>query len=470
MKDSGKPSSNVKEPAFAGMFYPSSGDLLSKQLRDLFAHAKKPVCQNPPQALLAPHAGYVFSGPVAASAYNQLPVTKTYDRVFLLASSHQYHFAGVSVGNVDRYKTPLGEIEVDAQVVKYLTDSGRLFRVYPEVHLYEHSLEVQLPFLQHKLGTDFRLVPLILGNNDAGECEKIAHILEPWFKPNNLFLVSTDFSHYPAYNDAVELDFNTAQIICSNNPHALIQSFTANRNIENLITPLCGWTSVVTLMYLTQQKNLEYRLVHYQNSGDSKKHGDRSKVVGYWAIAVFEKEVNPIISRKQQIELLAIARQAIVKYFESKEPVYPVLPVHHVAETAGMFVSIYIDGKLRGCIGNMTKNSTLNDTVRQLAVSACCDQRFDNLQKDELDKMELEISLLSMLRKIESIDEIELGKHGIYIVKGENSGTFLPKVAVKAGWTVEQLLGHCARDKAGLRWNDWKDADIYIYEAFVFRG
>jgi hypothetical protein len=135
-----------------------------------------------------------------------------------------------------------------------------------------------------------------------------------------------------------------------------------------------------------------------------------------------------------------------------------------------VFVSIYVKGELRGCIGNFAQEETLNDLIQRMAVSAACDHRFKNLQPDEADDMELEISVLSPLQKIESVAEIEPGKHGIYIKKGLNSGTFLPQVAKKTGWNLEEFLGHCARDKAGFSWDGWKDAEIYTYEAFVFRG
>jgi AmmeMemoRadiSam system protein A len=139
-------------------------------------------------------------------------------------------------------------------------------------------------------------------------------------------------------------------------------------------------------------------------------------------------------------------------------------------EKAGVFVSIYVGKKLRGCIGSFAKERTLNELVQKNAASASCDARFKAIKEDELDKMELEISVLSPMTEIKKTDEIELGKHGIFIRRGSDSGTLLPQVAVKTGWDVEQFLGHCARDKAGIGWEGWKTAEIFTYEAVVFRG
>lgn len=133
-------------------------------------------------------------------------------------------------------------------------------------------------------------------------------------------------------------------------------------------------------------------------------------------------------------------------------------------------MSIYIENELRGCIGSFAQKKPLNELVQKMAVSASCDGRFDTVKPEELDKMELEISVLSPLKKIKSKDEIELGKHGIYIINGSFKGTFLPQVATKTGWNVEEFLGHCSRDKAGIGWDGWKKADLFTYEAVIFKG
>jgi MEMO1 family protein len=470
--ESGYQNSKVRKPVFAGQFYPASSEVLTSQLKELFAHAKVAAENYNPRAIIAPHAGYIFSGSVAASAYNQVSYASAYRRVFVLASSHQYFFKGAAVCISGSFSTPLGKVNVDTELSKKLTESNKLFRYHKEAHLYEHSLEVQLPFLQHKLGVNFLLVPIILGTNDPSDCKTIATILEPWFTSDNLFVISTDFSHYPAYDDAVENDFLTAEAICMNDPEVLISQIHKQKHIDNLSTSLCGWTSVLTLLFLTQNKKLEYRKIHYLNSGDSEVYGDKDRVVGYWAISVCRKEEPEIISKETQQELLKKARNAIVQFLESGQDDVPrALEMSGIlSKSAGMFVTIYVKGELRGCIGNLNTEDAPDTLVQNLAVSAACDSRFDSLKIEELDKMELEISVLSPLKKIESIDEIELGKHGIFMKTDSCSGTFLPHVVKKTGWTLDEFLGYCARDKAGIGWNGWKNSELFTFEAFVFRG
>jgi MEMO1 family protein len=463
-----------REPFVAGKFYPGNKIALEKQLRDLFAQAGTKPGSQTPRAIISPHAGYVFSGRVAASAFNQVPENMAFERVFVLASSHQYSFYGAAVFISGNYKTPLGEIKVDTELARELIESNEIFRDYDEAHENEHSLEVQLPFLQYKLKYDFLLVPIILGTNNPADAEKIAQALAPYFTTKNLFVISTDFSHYPEYDDAIENDLSTALAICSNSPKNLLNVLEENKKkkISHLATSLCGWTSVLTLIYLTQNKNLEYRKLEYQNSGDAEFYGDKDQVVGYWAIAVYEKEIPFVVSEMEQKELLQKARKAIICFLETgkREKPEPSFSGLILKQQAGIFVSVYVKGELRGCIGNFGEIEPLFDLVQNIAVSAACDCRFEHLKVEDLTELELEISVLSPLKRITSPDEIELGKHGIYIKKGLNSGTFLPQVALKTGWTLEEFLGRCSRDKAGLDWDDWKTAELFTYEAMVFRG
>jgi len=464
-----------RKAAFAGQFYPGNQIELEKQLTQLFTKSQ-PIFSNNNnlQAIISPHAGYVFSGEVAASAFNQIPENKTFKRIFVLASSHQFSFNGAAVYCNGNYKTPLGEIKVDTKLSKKLVDTSAVFYDKPEVHENEHSLEVQLPFLQQKLGSDFLLIPIILGTNSAESCKKIAAILKPWFTPENLFVISTDFSHYPDYNSAIEVDKKTADAICSNLPDKLQTVLNENKSgeIENLATSLCGWTSVLTLLYLTENQDYQFKKINYQNSGDSKIYGNKNRVVGYWAFAIYNNENRFRISKIEKNEILEKARQSIKTFLETGEKGKLIKPVSTgiLDEITGAFVSIYIDGELRGCIGGFAQEKTLNEMVQNMAVSAARDMRFKNVKLNELDKMELEISVLSPLKKIESVDEIKLGKHGIFIQQEFNSGTFLPQVIEKTNWNVEQFLGHCARDKAGIGWDGWKTADLFTYEAVVFKG
>lgn len=470
--------SNIREPVFAGRFYEGNSARLKNQLNHLFDDAGKidflgNVSGNSLQALIVPHAGYVFSGKIAAAAYQLLNRDKQYKRIFILASSHRYSFDGVAVYNTGNYSSPLGEIKTDIQLATELAEKSPLFIKHTDAHEAEHSVEVQLPFLQHIFGNEFLLVPIVLGTHNAETCHKIADILQSWFTPENLFVISTDFSHYPKYSDACETDKKTADAICSNLPEKLISTINSKeiKHIQGLATSLCGWTSVLTLLYLTQAKSYSYHKIAYQNSGDAPYYGEKNRVVGYWAIAVTANKNEFAIDKPEKEELLKKARNAISFFVKTGErgKIQPPENNGILNEKAGVFVSIYINGKLRGCIGGFGGEQTLNEMVQRLAPSSACDSRFDPVQEDELAEMQLEISVLSPLKKIDSVDEIVLGKHGIYIKQGYNSGTFLPQVATKTGWSLEEFLGHCARDKAGIGWNGWKTAEIFTYEAVIIK-
>lgn len=466
-----------REPAYAGSFYPETKSKLNRELKRLFSDAMQ--IQNPkkrPIALISPHAGYVFSGRVAASAFNQIPEKAVYKRVFVLASSHRFSFDGAAIYESGNYITPLGEINVDRELAAELIKSNEIFTTFPEAHQHEHSLEVQLPFLQYKLQNNFLLVPVILGTDNPADCKKIAKALEPYFSDENLFVISTDFSHYPKYDDAVSNDFETADAVCSNNPETLLKTIKANKRkrMKGLSTSLCGWTSVLTLLYMTSGKNLKFEKTYYQNSGDNEFYGDRERVVGYWAITVSEEEKESFItiSAEEQTELLEKARSAVKKFIETGKRSKPIPPKKEgiLNEKTGVFISIYINGKLRGCTGSFKNDKTLNDLVQYTSESSLDDSRFDKIKSHELSSLEIEISILSPLKKINSASEIIPGKHGIFIEKGLNSGTFLPKVAQRSGWSAEEFLGYCSRDKAGLGWDGWKKANLYTYEVFAFRG
>lgn len=467
-----------REPAVAGMFYDKDSDILKKHLDELFRQAKPRVTNDEVAALIVPHAGYVFSGGVAASGFNQIPENASFERVFLIGSSHRAGFEGASVYKQGDYLTPLGRVEIDREVVNKMIDSSPAISSDASVHRDEHSLEVELPFLQYRLKQPFKLVPVIMGPHDARGASEVAKILAEWFKPGNLFVISTDFSHYPPYGAAKEVDGRTADAILKNDPEELLKVLEKNKNqnIEGLATSLCGWSSVLALQYITHnQDNLKYEKIEYKNSGDSPV-GEKDRVVGYHAITVLRK--NKTIEKENGFSLNAEEKQwlldrshkaleAIVKGDVPEDPAD--LFSANLNAHVGAFVSLYKDGNLRGCIGNFEGDDPLWKVVDKMTESAAMDDpRFSPVTGEELKSLSVEISVLTPKRKIDDVSEIVPGKHGIYIRKDGRSGTFLPQVATKTGWSREELLGHCARDKAGLGWDGWKDADIFVYEALVF--
>ncbi len=469
-----------RKPVVAGRFYPDSTNELHKEIDDLYNSAlklttEKAEAEGEILAIISPHAGYVFSGTVAASAYTVLKNRKKIKRVFLIGSSHYAWYEGVSIYFKGFYSTPLGNVEVDTELATKLLDDNAIFNFRLEAHAHEHSLEVQLPFLQYFLD-DFKIVPILIGGQSAEMPKKIAKILTPYLGGENLFVISSDLSHYPEYNDALKVDKNTIEALCSNNPEIFLDQLKENehKKYNNLATSMCGWTSALTLLYMTASLDgVSFIPILYQNSGEIPIYGDKSRVVGYQSVAIYQKvnvkDDSKSISKEDENFLLSVARNSIINIIRGSgaEKYIANIPEKY-KKPQGAFVSIYVDNELRGCIGRIESDNPLYETIEQTAVSAAThDSRFVSLKPDELDKMKIEISILSPLKKIASIDEIIPGKHGILIRKDYRSGTFLPQVAARTGWSSKEMLEECSKRKAGLGSDGWKDADIYIYEAII---
>lgn len=285
-------SSNVtlmtREPAVAGKFYPGSATVLRNELQRLFKGLSPPPDVDKTLAIISPHAGYVFSGNVAASGFMHIDPDKDYNNVFVIGSSHHVVFEGASVYTRGNFRTPLGVVPVNTKLSRELIAASNCFTDRSEVHHDEHSLEVQLPFLQFRLKKPFQIVPLIIGTREPSTCKKMADILLPYFNHQNLFIISTDFSHYPDYEDACRIDKETIDAIISNEPEVLFKTIMDSEKAEipGLSTCLCGWTSVLTLMYITRRiPGINYNLINYQNSGDSP-FIRKSGVVGYCSVTI----------------------------------------------------------------------------------------------------------------------------------------------------------------------------------------
>lgn len=468
----------VREPAVAGSFYPADAQSLNTQLGQFFADVDDKIVDEQIAAIIVPHAGYIFSGPVAASAYAKINPDKDFSRVFVIGTSHHALLNGASIYNKGDYKTPLGTVPVDTELANKLIKENRLIKYVQNAHSKEHSIEVQLPFLQYRLKKPFKIVPVVMGTQSTGTCEKLAEILSPYFTPENLFVISSDFSHYPAYKDAVKYDEATGEAVSSNSPAVFIKTIISNeqKNVPGLSTSCCGWSSVLTLLDITSaQPDMQVQHIKYMNSGDSP-YGDKVNVVGYHAF-IFRRSVDSSSSEDFNLNpgdkkmLLKIAREAIeAKLRNNTEPKISENELSdNLTSNCGAFVTINKKGQLRGCIGRFMPNQPLYQVVQEMAVAAAFnDTRFTPVDKEEIKNIDIEISVLTPLKLINSIDEFQLGKHGIYIIKGNRSGTYLPQVAETTGWNKEDFLGHCSREKAGIGWEGWKDANLYTYEALVF--
>ncbi len=466
----------VRPATQANRFYTGDSLELSEEVDSfLTLHSRNRAYQNV-AALIVPHAGYYFSGNVAASAYMTLDTQKKYKRIFLLGPSHHEWLDGASVNSeADYYATPLGQVKVDREMVQQLLDADSVFTYKRAAHDREHCLEVQLPFLQRRYEEVPSIVPIIISTNDYHKLKRIAEVLKPYFTDDNLFVISSDFSHYPTYDAACEVDARTGKAIETGNVEEFIKTIESNaqRDIPNLATSACGAFAIITLMMMLDD-NYSVKHIMYQNSGDIDNH-DHSRVVGYHSFAILrngQQQTNTDfrLSDEDKRMLKDIALQSITDSLDGKR-INSSLYTQNATlkQQCGAFVSLHKHGRLRGCIGHFGEDYPLHEIVAEMARAAAFeDPRFMPVTKDELDDIDIEISVLTPMRRIKSLDEFELRRHGIYIKKGHRSGTFLPQVADEVNWTKEEFVGHCSQDKAGLGWDGWRDAELYVYEAIVF--
>ena len=482
----------VRPATQAGRFYEGNARQLGHEVDSLLArhtkdamHGNSDVHYDNVAALIVPHAGYYFSGNVAASAYARLDPERKYKRIFLLGPSHHEWLDGASVNTeADYYATPLGKVKVDHETAVALTNTERTDSVFcyrPKAHDREHCLEVQLPFLQRQFKEAPPIVPIIISTNDFAKLQQMAEALKPYFTDDNLFVISSDFSHYPSYSDANEVDSKTGKAVESGDVRQFIATIEKNAKsgIRNLATSACGEFPIITLM-LMLDKHCQVKHIMYQNSGDIDNY-DPTRVVGYHSFAILRNGNNSSgqtrtntdfsLSAEDKKILKEIALQSIVDSLNGKPIAQPIVNSQFsiINSKCGAFVSLHKQGRLRGCIGHFGEDVPLHEIVAEMARAAAFeDPRFMPVTRDELDDIDIEISVLTPMRRIQSLDEFQLHKHGIYIRKGYRSGTFLPQVADEVNWTKEEFVGHCSQDKAGLGWDGWRDAELYVYEAIVF--
>lgn len=468
---------SVRPMAVGGTFYPDSTESIKKIMTSYYKPYKAISIYKEVAAVIVPHAGYAFSGAIAASAFAQINPSAKYDRIFLIGASHHVYINGAAIDTAfDYYDTPLGEVKVDTTLCSKLIAENNCFSSRTDAHIKEHSLEVQLPLLKFHLKEMPPIVPIIIGTDSLPTLKEIAHALSPYFDGRNLFVISSDFSHYPTYEEANDIDKRTENAIMKGNLNDFIQVLDKNNKLyPGLATSACGHSAIeVLLLILAQESGYRINHVMYQNSGNSA-YGSRDRVVGYHSFIITKGSDNDglkyTLTDEEKSTLLKIARTAITnKINHKKEVLYqPDELTDNLKVGCGAFVTLYERSKLRGCIGRFGDRTPLYKLIEEMAISAAFkDPRFFPLEHEELNEINIEISVLTPLKRIHNIKDFVLGKEGIYMEKNGRSGTFLPQVAQETGWTKEEFLGHCAQDKAGLGWDGWKDAHLYTYEAILF--
>lgn len=481
------PEKPVRKAAVAGSFYPGDKAKLEQYVDALLRQADPQEIKGTIRAIVVPHAGYVYSGPVAAYAY-KAAAKQDIKTVILMCNSHRQWLDGIAVYTKGEFETPLGTVPVNSEKIAKLLETDSKIIEMPEAHEGDHVLEVQLPFLQRTF-KNFTIVPLLFGNDSPELPRNLANALEKIMDEKTLLVASSDMSHYPSYEDANMADHETIDAILTGNPSKLTDTMTdlETKHIPQAETFLCGISGVMTAMLVSKAEGAtDIQLLKYANSGDTA--GDKRRVVGYSAIvfAIPASDPSPVatandikeaaaeegeLNAPEQNELLNLARATVESFIRTRK-IPPYMPTSKKLERpAGAFVTLKEHGNLRGCIGRFEPNIPLYLVIQQMAVAAATqDPRFNPVKEGELDKLEYEISVLSPLKKVSSAEEIELGKHGVEVQKGFRSGVFLPQVATETGWSKEEFLSELCSQKAGLPRNCWQNGstDLYVFTAQVF--
>jgi AmmeMemoRadiSam system protein B/AmmeMemoRadiSam system protein A len=469
-------SEQIRESIIAGTWYSGNPARLQREVSEFMERASVPAVRGKLIALICPHAGYRYSGQVAAYGYKLLE-TQKFSTVVIIAPSHRAYFKGVSVYDRGGYSTPLGVVPLDLELVAELTQREARIRYVPEAHSQEHSLEIQLPFLQ-VLMPNSKLVPLVMGDQSFSTCQWLAEAVAESIKDKSVLVVaSSDLSHFHPYKEAKQLDQVVLDKVNGFDPRGLSDSLASGTS------EACGGGPMVTAMLVARQFGAnKSRVLHYANSGDVT--GDHSGVVGYMAAALWAnpEKAGGENQRRQQVGvdlglahgekvlLLEFARGVISAHCRGEELPEPEVSSEVLNEPRGAFVTLRKQGKLRGCIGHIRAREPLVKAVAEMAKAAAFqDPRFPPVSAEELDSLALEISVLTPLRQISDVEEIQVGVHGIYLKRGGNSGLLLPQVATESGWDRSTFLRHTCK-KAGLKENAWKDkkTEIYIFSADIF--
>jgi len=495
----------VWEPQVAGRFYPGSEVALKDQINTFFKNIPKQTLKGKPFAIISPHAGYQYSGQVAAYGYNAIK-DYGFTRVIILSPSHfrsSKRFRGASILNVKNLKTPLGLIPVDQDACNQLLDTSKdlspnashrtpvLFGSYEGAYQGEHSLETQLPFLQMSLKT-FKLVPIMVGILIDDDFDRVANAIRPLMDDKTLVVVSSDFTHYGEGYGYVPFKKDIEKNINALDYGAFEK--IRNKDFEGLKTyrketgiNACGIMPIELLLKLLPD-NARGEILNYDTSGHQSK--DFSFSVSYASI-IFTKPSETksglyvpkeetldnrqsFLTKEERAFLLSLARNTLETYTKTSltpklDPVkYELTP--KLKEKYGVFVTLKKYGELRGCIGHIIpKTSLFQGVIENTINSSSHDWRFSPVDAKEVSDITIEISVLSRPQKIHGPDEFMVGREGVIIRKGPASAVFLPQVAVEQGWDRAETLCHLCQ-KAGLSRDAWKDGgmEFYVFTADVF--
>jgi AmmeMemoRadiSam system protein B/AmmeMemoRadiSam system protein A len=469
----------VKKADLAGDWYPSSKWELESQIRKYLDDAKTEAMGRNAFAVISPHAGYRFSGPVAGYAYKAISDKKV-NTVIIVGFSHRRPFDGIAVYDRGIVRTPIGDAAIDEKLAKELIASDPRISFNSSLFTAENSVELQIPFVQ-MVFPKAKIVPVAFGSQSFADASILAEALAKALKSRDdcLVVASTDLSHYHPYEEAVKADRHTISVIEKMKAKELYEEG------ELGLCELCGVMPVSAVLMAAEKLGFnKVSVLKYANSGDT--FGNKENVVGYLSAVVYKEEGGGetamaketekktdarLLNDSQRKRLLEIARESIVSYvrdgkrktFDEKDPV--------LNRPMGAFVTLHENGELRGCIGNMVGQGPLYKTVADMAIEAATgDPRFSPLSPSELSAIDIEISVLSPLKRVSSYKEITIPGNGVVVRSMFGSGVYLPQVATETGWTREEFLTSLCGQKAGISPDAWKDpaTELYTFTAEVF--
>lgn len=454
---------DVRQAVWAGQFYDADKAALAARIDGYLASAQPASVPGKIRALIVPHAGYIYSGKTAAFAY-KLVQGSGIETVVILGPSHRVGFEGCSIYTGGAFATPLGLAQIDAPAAQAIAKSSG-FGFVPEAHAQEHSVEIQVPFIQEVL-PQAKIVPIVMGFPSEQNIRILAAALGKVLKDRKALVVaSTDMSHYLNQEEAAATDKATIELVRDQKVATLLRKIERNENV------LCGGAGVVTaLLYAQKAGPAAVTVLRYADSTEG--GGPADGVVGYFSAAVSAAEPPSefSLSSDGKKELLRLARQAVELFVKEGKLLDYEAKTPELLTAKGAFVTLKKDGDLRGCIGFIEPVYPLAKTVIQCAVYAAAeDPRFGPVKAAELRALEYEISVLTPLVKIDDPARVRVGKHGLVIASGGRRGLLLPQVPVENNWDrLEFLAQACV--KAGLAPDAWrKGADIFVFEAIVFK-
>jgi hypothetical protein len=463
---------SVKKADLAGRWYPDQPKQLASLIRGYLDRADTPSLKGEVVGIISPHAGMQYSGKIAAAGFKAL-AGKEIDKVIVVGFSHRQNYNKIAVFDKNAYQTPLGTLLSAKKLSDKITAYNLNIEYSSEPFYKENSIEMIIPFIQVAFDNP-RIVLAAIGSQSWSNAKILGEALAGALagEENFLIVASTDLSHYLPVEQAEKTDKETARLIKEFKPKKLYQS-CINKN------RMCGAAAVAAVMIASKKLGADKsEILAYSHSGQAR--GKGRKVVGYLSAAFINNKGNKkkesakmegLLNHTQKKELINIARKTLNQYIKEGETYQPEVDDLELKKDMGAFVTLRKNGNLRGCIGNIIANSPLYIGVRDMAIAASTqDPRFPPVEESELDEVNLEISVLSPLEKIDNPDKIVLGKHGVLVKRGLRSGVFLPQVAEETGWSKEEFMNNLCAQKAGLEPTCWKtgDCDIFIFSAEVF--